>query len=82
MSLNPLFNPLLLLLENRRAVIADHAWRDRDAANHLAALQQISEALMAEHQRMRPQLPPRLQHYLTQCSYDKAAAWIQSGGVE
>lgn len=82
MSLNPLFNPLLLLLENRRAVIADHAWRDRDAANHLAALQQISEALMAEHQRMRPQLPARLQHYLTQCSYDKAAAWIQSGGVE
>jgi hypothetical protein len=79
---DPAFPTLLSLLEKRRAVIADHAWRDRDAAAHLAALQAVSEALMAEHQLLRPQLPPRLQHYLTQCSYDKAAAWIQSGGVE
>ena len=79
---NPLFPSLLALLEKRRAVIADHAWRDRDAATHLAALQEVSETLMAEHQRLRAQLPPRLQHYLTQCSYDKAAAWIESGGEE
>lgn len=82
MSTDPSFTPLLALLEKRRAVIADHAWRDRDAAAHLAALQQVSGSLIAEHQRLRPQLPPRLQHYLTQCSYDKAAAWIVSGGVE
>ena len=74
------YDPLLTLLQQRRALIADHAWRDRDAPAHLAALQAISEALTAEHQRLRPQLPPRLQHYLTQCSYDKAAAWIESGG--
>lgn len=73
---------LLSLLQRRRAVIADHAWRDRDAGSHLAELQAVSEALTAEHQRLRPQLPPRLQHYLTQCSYDKAEAWIESGGVE
>ena len=82
MSPDPLFTNLLSMLQKRRAVIADHAWRDRDASSHLTALQQVSEALMAEHQRLRPQLPPRLQHYLTQCSYDKAAAWIESGGVE
>ena len=82
MSSNPQFAALLSLLEKRRAVIADHAWRDRDSAAHLAALQEVSGALVAEHQRLRPQLPPRLQHYLTQCSYDKAAAWIASGGVE
>jgi hypothetical protein len=76
------FSALLSLLEKRRTVIADHAARDRDASAHLAALQEVSEALMAEHQRLRPQLPPRLQHYLSQCSYDKATAWILSGGAE
>ncbi len=78
-SLLPLL-PLLALLQQRRAVIADHPWRDRDAPAHLAALQAISEAILAEHQVLRPQLPPRLQHYLAQCSFDKAAAWIESGG--
>ena len=82
MSADPHLASLLSLLEKRRAVIADHVWRDRDAAAHLTALQEVSEALVAEHQRLRPQLPPRLQHYLTQCSYDKAAAWIASGGIE
>ena len=77
MAPDPIYLPLLALLERRSAVIADHAWRDRDAATHLAALQEVSEALMAE-----PQLPARLRHYLTQCSYSKAAAWIESGGVE
>jgi hypothetical protein len=74
--------PLLELLDKRRAVIADHAWRDRDAASHLSALQKVSEAIMAAHLEMGRTLPPRLQHYLTQCSYDKAAAWIRSGGAE
>lgn len=77
---HPAYDSLLRLLQQRRAVIADHAWRDRDAASHLAGLQAVSEALMAEHQRLRANLPPRLQHYLTQCSYDKAEAWIESGG--
>ncbi len=80
MSPDPAFLPLLELLRQRRAVIADHAWRDRDAGAHLTALKEVSEALVAEHQKLRPQLPGRLQHYLTQCSYDKAAAWIESGG--
>ncbi len=79
---DPAYHSLLRLLQRRRSVIADHGWRDRDAAGHLAELQAVSEALLAEHQRLRPGLPARLQHYLTQCSYDKAAAWIESGGVE
>ncbi len=79
---DPTLLSLLHLLENRRALIADHPFRDRDAASHLAALQAVSEAIVAEHQQLRPTLPPRLQHYLTQCSYDKAAAWITSGSAE
>ena len=82
MAPDPIYLPLLALLERRSAVIADHAWRDRDAATHLAALQEVSEALMAEPQRLGQNLPARLRHYLTQCSYSKAAAWIESGGVE
>lgn len=81
MSPDPHYTPLLALLEKRRAVISDHDWRDQDPAAHLAALQQVSEELLSEHERLRPLLPPRLQHYLTQCSYDKAAAWITSGGA-
>ncbi|MES2708535.1 MAG: hypothetical protein V4726_18220 [Verrucomicrobiota bacterium] len=69
------------LLLRRRETIADHAWRDRDADTHLAALREVSEALTAEYARLRPVLPARLQHYLTQCSYDKALAWIQDGVV-
>jgi len=81
-SPDPSLAPLLTLLEQRRAIIADHAWRDRDAAAHLEALRHVSEAITAEHQLRRAAVPPRLNHYLTQCSYDKAAAWIRSGGVE
>ncbi len=80
--INTTLLPLLELLDRRRAVIADHAWRDRDAPAHLAALQEVSEAIVATHQDHGRTLPPRLQHYLTQCSYDKAAAWIRSGGAE
>lgn len=77
-----LWQPLEALLLRRRMVIADHAWRDWDPEGHLAALRGVSESLMAEHARLRPDLPARLQHYLTQCSYDKALAWVQGAAVE
>lgn len=79
MSPAPQLQPLLVLLTKRREIIADHAWRDRDADAHLAALKEVSEAIASEHRRLRPELPPRLAHYLQQCSYDKAAAWITDG---
>jgi hypothetical protein len=69
------------LLEERLNVIADHAWRDRDAAGHLAQLKSVSERLQQEHQRQRGQLPARLNHYLTQASFSKALEWIQTGGA-
>ena len=82
MSPQPAYDTLLTLLQRRQGVIADHALRDRDAPAHLAALQEVSEALTAEHQRLHPAgLPPRLHHYLTQCSYEKAMVWIETGGT-
>lgn len=70
------------LLRERRRIIADHAFRDRDAAGHLEALKQVSEAIFAEQERLRPVTPPRLRHYLTQCSYDKALVWLEGGTPE
>jgi hypothetical protein len=72
------FDSLRTLLVRRLDLIADHAFRDRDAAAHLAALQQVSEELGAEHLRLRAQLPPRLNHFLTQASFSKALEYLDS----
>jgi hypothetical protein len=60
-------------------VIADHAWRDRDAAGHLAALRAVS----GEIERLAPEFAedPRLQHFLERRSYEKALAWIEGDGA-
>ena len=71
-------NLLRTLLQRRIDLIADHAFRDRDAAAHLAALKQVSEELGAEHLRLRAQLPPRLNHFLTQASFSKALEYLDS----
>lgn len=76
---------LTILLEERLAVIADHAWRDRDAAGHLEQLKSVSVRLQQEHEQLRGQLrgqlPARLNHYLTQASYSKALDWLRSDGA-
>lgn len=59
-------------LHERRRVIADHGWRDRDAEGHLAALREASEKLSALSARIGAEAPPRLRHFLDNCSYDKA----------
>lgn len=81
-SMDARYTPLAGLLRERLAVIADHAWRDRDAAGHLDRLRTVSEAIMAEHEALRPLLPPRLAHYLERCSYDKALAFLEGREIE
>jgi hypothetical protein len=73
------FSNLRSLLQRRLDLIADHAFRDRDAAAHLEALKNVSEEIMAEHQRLRSELPPRLNHFLTQASFSKALDYLNSG---
>jgi len=75
------FTALRDLLRRRLDVIADHEFRDRDSAAHLAALQQVSEALAAEHARLKPILPARLNHFLTQSSLSKALEYVESEEV-
>ncbi len=74
--MNPSWQTLQTLLQRRLEVIADHAFRDRDPAAHLEALKTVSEELLAEQERLKGQLPPRLQHFLMQASYSKALAFI------
>lgn len=80
--MNPDFSQLHTLLRERLAVIADHAFRDRDPAAHLAALQRVSEALTAEHDRLKSQLPARLNHFLSQSSYSKALDFLEGRSQE
>jgi hypothetical protein len=65
------------LLQERIDVIADHAFRERDAAAHLNRLREVSEAIAAIHERCRGALPPRLAHYLERASYQKALAYLE-----
>lgn len=78
MLMNPEFGTLQALLKRRIALIADHEFRDVDPGGHLAALQQISELITAEHQRLKPILPGRLSHFLQQASFSKALEYLET----
>ncbi len=68
---------LRLMLQERVNVIADHAFRDRDPAAHLARLREVSESIAAIHVRCKGALPARLAHYLERASYQKALDFLE-----
>ncbi|MFT4550649.1 MAG: hypothetical protein ACI8XO_005077 [Verrucomicrobiales bacterium] len=70
-------NDLAGLLRRRLEVIADHAWRDRDPDGQLEALKDVSLEINAVHEALAGQVHAKLNHFLTQCSYDKALAFIE-----
>jgi len=72
---------LVTLLHRRVETIADHAFRDRDPAAHLAALSTISHEINDWHQRHQQEIPARLDHFLRSCSYEKALRFLDSGGT-
>jgi hypothetical protein len=74
--MNSDFGTLHALLQRRLHLIADHEFRDVDPSGHLAALQQISELISAEHHRLKPILPGRLSHFLQQASFSKALDFL------
>ena len=77
--MDPTCDPLRQLLRRRLDVIADRDLRERDPAEQLRQLQEVSEAIVAEHARLRSQLPSRLNHYLSQASLQKALDWLEGG---
>jgi hypothetical protein len=70
---------LIELLRHREAVIADHAWRDRDASSHLEALKQVSGEIAAWTEQHGAQSDARLRHYLANASFAKALAHLEAG---
>ncbi len=66
------------LLRRRLEVIGDLAWRDADPAAHLEGLKTVSEQIMAGHEALRGRIHPRLEHFLSGCSYEKALAFIEN----
>ena len=69
---------LIELLRRRVAIIADHAWRDRDAAAHLTALREVSEKIAAWTLAHRTEVDAQLRHYLGNASYQKALAHLEA----
>ncbi len=69
---------LIALLRRRVAIIADHAWRDRDSAGHLQALQEVSEAITVWTLAHRTTVDARMRHYLANSSYQKALARLET----
>lgn len=63
---------LQTLLLRRVEIIADHPFRERDPAAHLSALKEVSEAIQTYVETHRQEFDPKLRHYLTQSSYQKA----------
>jgi len=63
-------------LKTRLDLVADHAFRDRDPAVHLAALKSAAARLDAEMSQLPLDIDPTLRHYLERQSYTKALAWL------
>ena len=61
----------------RLDLVADHEFRDRDAAGHLSALKSAAEKLDSEVARLPAKTDPMLRHYLERQSYTKALDWLQ-----
>lgn len=68
---------LIDLLRHRLTLIADHAWRDRDAAGHLEALKSVSEEISQWTTEHRTEVDARLRHYLGNASFAKALEHLE-----
>lgn len=73
---------LLSLLHRRLAIIADHSWRDRDGEAHLQALKSISEEIAIWTTLHRDSLDAKMRHFLSNCSYQKALDYLESGEAD
>jgi hypothetical protein len=69
---------LIDLLRRRIAVIEDHAWRDREPAAQLAALQAVSEQISEWTASHRLVMDGQLRHFLANSSFQKALAHLES----
>jgi plasmid stabilization system protein ParE len=78
MESNELLHQLADALRERLRVIADHAGRDRNPAEHLARLQAVSEKVDSLQAQLPHDADPRLAHFVQRRSYDKALEFIET----
>ena len=71
---------LAAALRERRSIIADETSR-RDPERHLERLKTVSEKIGALEKALPHPVDPRLAHYLTRCSYDKALEMLEENSL-
>jgi hypothetical protein len=76
-DLSALHKSLHAAVKARLDIVADHAFRDRDAAAHLEALKSAAAQLDTLVANLPPDIDPTLRHYLERQSYTKALAWLE-----
>lgn len=64
-------------VKRRLDLVADHAFRDRDPAAHLAALKSAAAELDTLVRELPTDCDGELRHYLERQSYTKALAWLE-----
>jgi len=72
---------LAALLCRRRDIISDREFRDRDTLGHLEALKEVSESIAAWQLANAAGIDARLEHFLTNASFDKALVYLESEGT-
>lgn len=77
-----LYQNLKAAVQSRLDVVADHAFRDRDAAAHLEALKSAAAQLDLLVASLPSNTDPTLRHYLERQSYTKALAWLQDSAMK
>jgi len=76
-DLSTLHKNLHAAVKARLDIVADHAFRDRDAAAHLEALKSAAAHLDTLVSNLPQETDPTLRHYLERQSYMKALAWLE-----
>lgn len=76
-DLSTLHKTLHAAVKARLDIVADHDFRDRDAAAHLEALKSAAATLDGLVAGLPPDTDPNLRHYLERQSYTKALAWLE-----
>ncbi len=76
-DLASLHKSLHAAVKARLDIVADHAFRNRDAAAHLEALKAAAGRLDMLVGSLPTNTDPTLRHYLERQSYTKALAWLE-----
>lgn len=71
------FSRLAEALKDRRAIISDRAFYERDPKAHLEALQKASHAIELASAALPRPVNPELAHFLERASYDKALSFLE-----